>query len=81
MRSLAIAALLLVSLCAVPLASAEPQPPNPCVEKQVVGPVSTNRNCGLTVSIPLMSCPLGGSWKDTHVGNNVVRVYTCDRPV
>ena len=26
-------------------------------------------------------CPLGGSWKDNWVGNNNVRVYTCDRPV
>lgn len=81
MRSLAIAALvLLAATCTIPLASAEPVPPGPCAEKHITEDVYTNTRCGVTVEVALMSCPLAGSWKDNWVGNNNLRVYTCDRP-
>lgn len=80
MRPLTIAALLLLSLCAVPMASAEPVPPR-CAEQEIAPGVSLNANCGITVEYALMSCPLNGSWKEHHLGNHVVRYYSCDPPV
>ena len=81
MRSLAITALFLLSaVCALPMASAEPVPPGPCPEKHITPNVYQNTSCGITVELRAMSCPLGGSWKDNWVGNNNVRVYTCDGP-
>jgi len=80
MRVVAIAALsLLASLAFVPTTSAEPVPPR-CDDSHIVGGLSLNEDCGLTAEYRLMSCPLSGSWKEYHVGNNVVRLYTCDTP-
>ena len=80
MRSLAITALLLLSVVLVtPMASAEPDPPR-CAERQIAPMVSLNANCGVTVEADLMSCPMSGSWKEHHVGNHVVRYYSCDGP-
>jgi hypothetical protein len=82
MRVVAIPALFLLLCClvAVPMASAKPVPPNPCYEQEIAPGVWFNRACGVTVELRAMSCPLAGSWKDHWVGNNNVRVYTCDPP-
>jgi hypothetical protein len=90
MRVLAIPALLLFAAATIaPLAAADPacttdlcgdpnEPPS-CYEK-TIGPATTQDDCSVIVSVPLMSCPISGSWKEYHVGANVVRVYTCDSP-
>lgn len=88
MRPLAITALVLLSVLAVaPHASADPacttdlcgdpnDPPS-CMEK-TVGPVTTHEDCTREVKVPLMSCPIAGSWKHVHLGPVVVSYYTCD---
>lgn len=80
MRCLAITSLLLLSAAsAVPLASAEPDPPR-CDDREIAPMVALNANCGVTVEADLMSCPISGSWTEHRVGNHVVRYYTCDGP-
>lgn len=78
MRVVAILALsLLAAMALAPMATAKPVPPR-CDDGQIVGPVSLNANCGLTVEVRLMSCPLSGHWEQHNVGNHVVRYYVCD---